>query len=80
MINLNNNETKYIATKCLTAFSCLNIVEIEYGIDDYAIVDFITPQKIYRSKLKIYTTTKGRTYIKKNGTRYYLDEFIRTDI
>lgn len=77
-INIKN----YIATYSINAFNGIGIgiVEIEHGIEDYAIVDYIVNNKAKRSRNKIYISGSGRSYIRKYGQRYYIDEFIRTDI
>lgn len=78
-MEINNN--KYIAMYSISAFSGIGIVEIKHDIEDYAVVDYITPNCVKRSCNKIYTNSNnGRSYIKKYGQRYYIDEFLRTDI
>lgn len=72
--------SKYKAVYSFTAFSGLGIVDIIHDIDDYAVVDYITPNGCKRTRNKIYINADGRSFIKKYGQRYYIDEFIRTDI
>lgn len=60
-------------------FGGLEILEYQYGINDYVIACFNFDggrQNIARHKL--YTTPNGRYYFRKAGTRYYLDEMMRT--
>lgn len=72
------NENKYIAVLNLSAFSGIGIIEIENGIDDYCICESFDPNGKRKSRNKIYTDMKlGRNYIRKNGNRYYIDEFMK---
>lgn len=64
-----------IGVLTLTNNLALEVLEIEYGIDDYVIYKFSNDIKARRGKL--YTTVKGRSYFKVRGTRYYLDEFMK---
>lgn len=62
----------------ISALSGFEIKSIEYGIDDHVIgVSGAWCSKKSVHKVKIYTTTKGRSFIRVNGTRLYLDEAIR---
>ena len=55
----------------------LEILDIQYGIDDYAIASFNfgTRQDIRRHKIQ--TAPSGRLFIRKQGTRFYLDEVMK---
>ena len=71
-------ETKPIATICLSNWGGIEILAIEYGIADYIIACFnfgTGRQQIRRHK--VCTAPSGRLYIRKQGTRYYLDEMMR---
>lgn len=55
----------------------LGIVSIDYGIDDHIIFrDMHNPQKLHHAKINY----EGNTNFKYNGQRYYMDEFIRTNL
>lgn len=61
----------------ISALSGFEIKNIEYEIDDYVIgVSGAWCSKKSVHRVKIYTTTKGRNFIRVNGTRLYLDEAI----
>lgn len=67
-----------IAYKNLAGDFGMEIVRIEYGIDDHVIWKFSNEKKHHRSVL--YYTSRignGRAYFKWRGVRYYTDEFIR---
>lgn len=69
---------KYIAVLNLSAFNGIGIIDIEYGIEDYCICESFSPNEKKKSKNKIYIDIKSdRKYIRKNGSRYYLDEFMK---
>lgn len=70
-------ETSPLGTLHLNNWGGLEILEIEYSIDDYAIASFNfgTRQQIRRHK--ICYTPAGRAYIRKQGRRYYFDEIMR---
>lgn len=71
-------EKKYIAVLNLSAFNGIGIIDIEYGAEDYCICESFSPNEKKQTKNKIYTDVKSdRKYIRKNGTRYYLDEFMK---
>lgn len=66
-----------------TASSGLMIKDIDYGIEDKAIVNFFyyseVEDKVIEEKsrkYKIYTTNKG-SYFNYKGIRIYLNDFIR---
>ena len=68
---------KYIAVYNTSVFSGVGIIDIEHGIDDYCICEFFGTEETYKTKNKIYTDSKGRSYIRKLNKRYYLDEFMK---
>lgn len=70
-------ETKYIAVLHDSAFTGIGIINFDYGIEDYCITEYFSQTEKKKAKNKIYSTSKGRSYIVKYGKRYYLDEFIR---
>lgn len=64
-----------IAYKNLAGDFGMEIVRIEYGIDDHVIWKFSNEKKHHSSV--IYYTARGRAYIKWRGVRHYIDTFIR---
>jgi hypothetical protein len=62
-------------------FGGLEILDIIYGIDDYAVACFnfgTGRQQIRRHKIQ--TTESGRSFIRKQNIRYYFDEIMRINI
>ena len=76
---------KYADTKAVgyinTAFTQwggIEILDIEYGIEDYVIACFNFGNGRYDFRRhKIYTSTSGRQYFRKQGVRYYFDEVMK---
>lgn len=70
--------TKAVGVLPLCNFGGLEILDILYGIDDYAVAcfDFGNGRQQIR-KHKIQYTPAGRSYIRKQGVRYYFDEIMR---
>lgn len=67
-------DTMPIMVLGLSNWGGLEILDIEHGIDDYAIACFnwgTGRQQIRRHK--IMHTPSGRAYIRKQDTRYYFD-------
>lgn len=67
-----------IGTYTISNWDGLEILDIQYGIEDYVIASFNfsgVRQMIRRHK--ICYTTAGRAYIRKQGIRFYLDEIMR---
>ena len=65
----------------LNNFGGIEILDIEYGIDDYAVACFnfgTGRQQIRRHKINF--TAHGRSYIRKQGQRYFLDEMEKVHI
>lgn len=61
----------------LSNFGGLEVLDIEYGIEDYVVACFnwgTGRQQIRRHK--ICTTPSGRFFIWKNRTRYYFDQMM----
>ncbi|MBO6272777.1 hypothetical protein J6O48_08370 [bacterium] len=70
--------TEAVGTFPLCNFGGLEILDILYGINDYAVAcfNFGTGRQQIR-KHKIHYTPAGRSYIRKQGVRYYFDEIMR---
>lgn len=71
-------ETSAIGYFTMSNYGGLEILDINYGIEDVAIACFnfgTGRQQIRRHK--IYTAPSGRFYIRKAGTRYYFDQIMR---
>lgn len=69
---------KAIGVLPLCNFGGLEILDIEYGIEDYVIACFNFGNGRYDFRRhKICTTPSGRQYFRKQGTRYYFDEVMR---
>ena len=67
-----------IAIYSIYNMTALAIYGVEYGINNKVLVGLIDGDKADRiTKNTIYTTPAGRDYIRKNGTRYYIDNFMR---
>lgn len=70
--------TPAIGYRVINVFGGLEILDIEYGINDKLITCFNWGkgrESIGRNT--IYTSPTGRQYIRKAGSRYYLDEIIK---
>ena len=72
--------TKPVAFLAMCSFGGIEILDIIYDIDEYAIAcfNFGTGRQQIR-KHKIQVSSSGRNYIRKQNVRYYLDQFIRTN-
>ena len=62
-----------IAVIGITNISSIQILDIEYGIDDYAIIKGFVGDI---HKIKIYDSTKG-AYFKYSNRRYYIKDFMK---
>ena len=71
---------KYKAYLSVTSNFGLGIIDIEYGIDDYCINELIVGKEVKKGRNKIYYDTDGRAYIKRYNVKYFIDEFLRTDL
>lgn len=69
---------EYIAVYYETAYSGIGIIDIEYGVKDYCIVEYFGGNTKRRTKNEIFMDLSGRSYIRKYNKKYYLDEFMRT--
>ncbi len=68
------SQMKPLASQGVTNTCSIDIMEFEYGVEDYVIVRGYV-NDFHRYKLK--TSTTGRHYFNyQNGCRYYVDEFI----
>ncbi len=67
-----NMET--IGYYCICNFGGIAVKYIEYGIDDYIIVEWFN-NSIHRRKIEY--TRNGRAYFRIGNTRYYLGDFMR---
>lgn len=73
-------ENNVIATYCLCNFGGIEILDIEYGINDFVIYRFNFGDNAENKthKAMIYGTNTGRLYFNTNyKQRIYLDECIR---
>lgn len=66
---------KPIAYKNLAGGLGIEIIRIEYGINDHVVWKFSDEKKYHNSV--IYNTNSGRAYFKYRGSRYYIDDFMR---
>ena len=67
--------TKPIAYKNMAGGLGMEIIRIEYGINDHVVWKF-SDEKKYHSSI-IYYTNSGRAYFKYRGSRHYIDDFMR---
>jgi hypothetical protein len=63
-----------IGTYCISNWGGIAVKGIEYGIDDYIIVEWFDVS-IHRRRIDY--TRNGRPYFRLGNARYYLDEFMR---
>lgn len=70
--------TRPVAIIGLSNFGGLEVLAIEYGINDKLVTCFNygNGRKAIRRNT-IFTTAAGRSYIRKYGRRYYTDEMMR---
>ena len=74
-------DTKAVGYYGMSNYGGLEILDIEYGIDDYVVACFnwgTGRQKIARYKIQY--STSGRTFIRKQGYRFYMDQIMRTEV
>lgn len=66
---------------CMGNYGGLEVLDIEYGIDDKLITcfNFGTGRQMIRRN-KVLTTSNGRLYIRKAGYRFYLDNIMRAGV
>ena len=71
-------ETRACGVYPMCNFGGLEILDIENGIDDYAVACFnfgTGRQKIRRYKIQV--SESGRAFIRKEGVRYYFDQIMK---
>ena len=71
-------ETKAVGVFGMSNFGVLEVLDIIYGIDDYAVACFnwgTGRQQIRRHKIQY--TENGRPFIRKQGHRFYFDNIMR---
>jgi len=74
-------DKKPIAVLPLNNFGGIEIIDVEYGINDYVITAVNNAGKrCCFGRHKIDATAVGRDYFRFGNSRYYIDEFMRTDI
>lgn len=76
------NNSPALAALPLSAWSGVLILEVIHEVDDYVITcyevsDDEGTQRSNYSKVKLQYNGNGRSYFRKQGVRYYLDEFIK---
>ena len=70
-------DTKPIRVMALCNWGGLEILDIEYGIDDYVIACFNYGNgRLEIRRHKVMYTPAGRVYIRKHGVRYYYDQML----
>ena len=73
---MKNNNLQVIAYMHICGSLSLEIYGIEYGIDDKVVVGYSNEKP---TKNKLYCNSKGETYFKKHGKRFYINEFMRVN-
>lgn len=67
-----------IAYKAESAFSGIEVLKIEYGVDDYIFASYVVGEKKTRTrKSKIRHDGKGRAYFIFRGNKQYIDDFVK---
>lgn len=70
-------DTEPIGVITLCNWGGLEILDIEYGIDDYVIACFnYGNSRLEIRRHKVMYTPAGRAYIRKHGVRYYYDQML----
>ena len=70
--------TKPLATLCISNWGGIEVLDIQYGIEDYLVACFNWGENRQQIRHhKICTARSGRLYFWKQGVRYYLDQFLR---
>ena len=69
-------DLKPVAVFPINSYDGVEILTIEYGIEDYVIVRY-NQGNIHRKR--IYTSTKNRNYFNIYDMRIYLDECLKVD-
>lgn len=65
---------KVIGVKSITNTMSYNIYEIQHGIEDKVLAGYSNEKPRWR---KLYSSNTKGLYFNSNGTRMYLDEFMR---
>ena len=68
---------KYIAVKSMSNTCSIGIKEAN---DEKVSFDIVTDKVLSQHKAKLYQNSKGFYFFKLGNIRYYLNEFIRTEI
>lgn len=67
-----------IGAWCICNFGGLELIAINYGVDDTAVTCFNTGEGRGKWKeTKIHFTAGGRAYVTRYGFRYYFDDCMR---
>ena len=67
---------KYIAVKSISNICAIGIKEV----DEKVSFDIVTDKVLSQHKAKVYQNLKGFYFFKFGKVRYYLNEFIRTEL
>ena len=67
---------KYIAVKSISNTRAIGIKEV----DEKVSFDIVTDKVLSQHKAKVYQNLKGFYFFKFGNVRYYLNEFIRTEL
>ena len=68
---------KYIAVKSISNTGSIGIKEAD---DEKVSFDIVTDKVLSQHKAKVYQNLKGFYFFKFGNVRYYLNEFIRTEL
>ena len=68
---------KYIAVKSISNTCAIGIKEAD---DEKVLFDIVTDKVLSKHKVKVYQNLKGFYFFKFGNVRYYLNEFIRTEL
>lgn len=77
MVKVHSTFGKPTHIKWIAAGLGIECLGFDYGINDYMKWRFTGERKIHRSI--VYFNSKGEAYIKWNGSRHYLNDFMRVD-
>lgn len=71
-------ETRACGVFPLNCFGGVEILDIQCGIEDYAVACFNFGTGRYKIRRhKIQTSESGRAFIRKEGERYYFDQIMK---
>lgn len=68
--------TKAVGVYPLCNWGGIEVLDFEYGTDDYAIACFNFGHRRSIRRHKLHYTRFGKAYFRKEGRRYYLDNFM----